>query len=124
MESAFGVDHGEVSKGLPSAIKAGAGGAYGAARREASAQGKFSSVHRALQDSKKPGWTTHRWVAGDAAQTGRNSATSAKKMIRPGKGNISRIGSKPGETPGRYKNSGLVGRGPSGYSGRAKPWSS
>jgi hypothetical protein len=121
MESAFGIEHGEIAKGLPSAVKAGGGGAFGALRREANVQGKFASTHRALQRTKKPGWTTHQYIAGTATNSGRNASASAKKLVGGGKGSIARIGSKPGKTPGNYGE--LFGRGPSGYSGRAKPYS-
>ena len=56
MESAFGVEHGEISKGLPSAVKRGGGGTYGSLMRLKNKAGKS-----AAQLKGHPGFSdTHR----------------------------------------------------------------
>lgn len=47
--SAFGIDHGEVSKGLPSAVKAGGGGSYGSLLRAKKYMGSVGAKHPSLR---------------------------------------------------------------------------
>jgi len=50
MKSAFGIEHGEVSKGLPSAVKAGGGGSYGGLLRSKANMGKLGAKHSSTRD--------------------------------------------------------------------------
>lgn len=85
MESAFGVEHGEVSKGLPSALrgaKALKPGSYGALRRGAHQEGKYAAKVGAWEKATPMGQgkTTLRWQAGQSRNAGRNLAEQRKRV--------------------------------------------
>lgn len=85
MESAFGVNHGEVSKGLPSALKSAKAltpGSYGAARKTAHLEGRAAGKQTALMRTKKPGWTTHQFEAGMAHRTGSFARADSRQLIK------------------------------------------
>jgi hypothetical protein len=65
MRSAFGVDHGEISKGLPSAVKAGGGGRYGKLMRHKNALGQAGAKSSYFRD-------TNSRVAGHVKSTMRS----------------------------------------------------
>ena len=45
MRSVWGIEHGEIEKGLPSAVKAGGGGSYGALLRSKKQMGFLGAKH-------------------------------------------------------------------------------
>ena len=54
MISAWGIDHGVVSKGLPSAVKAGGGGRLGHALRQKNQAGKTQAMQTSMNPTRAP----------------------------------------------------------------------
>ena len=124
MESAWGIDHGVVSKGVPKGLLAAAAGkrtGYAAERVKAHTEGKFAaSIARPPKQFQNQGLPQHHLLNSTKSSGGRARAQS--RLSQPqGKGSIKQIGAKPGaKKKSPYE---LFGMGPSKYSGLSKPWS-
>jgi hypothetical protein len=83
MQSAFGIQHGLLSKRLPSSLRGAKLVPLGAAHAKQAAhlQGREASRQWAMMRSKKPGWTTHRYEASRAVNAGRQSSREAKAKM-------------------------------------------
>jgi hypothetical protein len=87
MISAFGVEHGGVSKGLPSALrgaKALKPGGYGALRQQAHAEGKYvASMEgevRHLHRIKAPNRMSVQYLSSTARQKGQIARLNSKEL--------------------------------------------
>ena len=125
MESAWGIDHGVVSKGVPKGLLRAAAGkksGYAVERAKAHTEGKFAaSIARPPKQFQGQGLPQHHLLDSTKSSGGRARAQSRLSQ-QAGKGNIGEIGAKPGTKPKKNVHQ-LFGRGPSSYSGLSKPWS-
>lgn len=117
MESAFGIDHGVVSKGVPKGLlAAGKKSGYAAQRIKAHEEGQFAARLRPAKQYQDQGLPQHHLLDSTRSSGGRARAQS--RLSQPqGTGSFRAINAKKNNVHE------LFGRGPSKYSGMTKPYS-
>jgi hypothetical protein len=105
MESAFGIVHTEISKGVPKGLITAAAGkrtGYAAERMKAHTEGKFAaSIARPSKQYQNQGLPQHHLLDSTRSSGGRARAQS--RLSQPqGKGSIGQIGAKKGRFVPRH----------------------
>lgn len=123
MRSAWGIEHTEISKGVPKGLAAmGRKTGYAAERMKAHEEGRFAAtIARPAKQYQNQGLPQHHLLDSTRSSGGRARAQS--RLSQPaGKGSLAAIGAKPGAKKKKAPYE-LFGRGPSKYSGLSKPYS-
>jgi hypothetical protein len=105
MISAWGIEHTEISKGVPKGLINAAAGkrvGYAAERLKAHSEGRFAaSIARPPKQYQNQGLPQHHLLDSTRSSGGRARAQS--RLSQPeGKGNIGVIGAKPGQKKARF----------------------